>query len=365
MKSRWIAFLVAASLFLTAAGAPAQQYQLALPGYQFQFPRDYFNHENYQTEWWYYTGNLRARDGRRFGLELTFFRQGISRAADASPWYVHDLWMAHLALSDIHGQRFYHEERLNRSGPGIAGVNAASGIVWNGNWQAHITPREEDLRATGRDFTLALQLVPTKPPDIQGQDGVSRKSSGVGRASHYYSLTRLQTSGWIHLNGEAYQVVGTSWMDHEFFTGSMAPDESGWDWLSVQFKDGSDLMLYRMRRKDGSIDPYSSGSYADANGRSRFLSSRDFEMTPASDVWISPKTKAAYPLRWHVSVPEFHLDFDVTTHLRSQEMTGKFGPSYWEGAIDAAGTFEDKKTHGVGYLEMTGYSEAGGQLLPQ
>ena len=154
-------------------------------------------------------------------------------------------------------------------------------------------------------------------------------------------------------------------MDHEFFTGSMAADESGWDWLSVQFDDGSELMLYQMRHKDGSIDPYSSGSYVNAQGKSQFLSSRDFTMTPAGETWTSPETKAAYPLRWHVSVPVLHLAFEVTTPLRTQEMTGKFGPSYWEGAIDVGGTRGKSKARGEGYLEMTGYAEPGRQVLPQ
>jgi predicted secreted hydrolase len=360
MKSKWIAWLL-----LLVATASAQDYKPALPGYAFQFPRDYFNHESYQTEWWYYTGNVRAQDGHRFGFELTFFRQGVSRAENSDPWYVHDLWMAHLALSDIHGRHFYHEERLNRSGPGIAGVDATTGMVWNGNWSAHIASHQEDLQGIGRDFSFALKLLPIKPPDIEGQDGVSRKASGVGHASHYYSLTRLLTTGSIHVGDNAYQVDGTSWMDHEFFTGGMAANESGWDWLSVQLNDGSDLMLYRMRRKDGSIDPYSSGSYVDAHGASRFLSSRDFEMTPDGEIWTSPETGAAYPLQWHVSIPRLDLSFEVTTPLRQQEMTGKFGPSYWEGSIDVSGTRAKAKTRGVGYLEMTGYAEPGKQVIPQ
>ena len=357
MKSKWIGLLV-----LVVAIASAQEYKLALPGYKFQFPRDYFNHEQYQTEWWYYTGNVRAQDGHRFGFELTFFRQGVSRAVNSDPWFVHDLWMAHMALSDINGQHFYHEERLNRSGPGIAGVDAESGVVWNGNWQTHITQHEEDLHGIGQDFGFTLKLVPMKPPDIQGQDGVSRKAAGVGHASHYYSITRLRTSGSIDVNGKAYHVEGTSWMDHEFSTGSMAANESGWDWLSVQFDDGSELMLYQMRRKDGSVDPYSSGSYVDAHGNSRFLSLQDFVMTPEDEEWISPVTKAAYPLRWHVSIPRLGLAFDVTTRLRAQEMTGKFGPSYWEGAIDVTGTRGKSAARGVGYLEMTGYAELGKQV---
>lgn len=344
------------------ATASAQQYELALPGYRFQFPRDCFNHEQYQTEWWYYTGNVRAPDGHRFGFELTFFRQGVSRTANPDPWYVHDLWMTHLALSDISGQHFYHEEGLNRTGPGVAGVNA--GMVWNGNWEAHIAQQEEDLRGIGKDFTLSLKLVPTKPPVVHGQDGVSRKAAGVGHASHYYSLTRLLTNGSIYVKGKAYTVEGTSWMDHEFFTGSMAADEVGWDWLSVQFDDGSDLMLYRLRHKDGSVDPYSSGSYVDAHGNSRFLSFHDFVMTPEGDHWISPANGAPYPLRWHVSIPTIGLAFDVTTPLRSQEMTGKFGPSYWEGAIDVDGVKAKSALRGVGYLEMTGYAEAGAGVVP-
>ena len=215
MKSKWIGWL----LLLVIAAAPAEQYELALPGYKFQFPRDYFDHEQYQTEWWYYTGNLRAPDGHRFGFELTFFRAAVSRTANPDPWYVHDLWMAHMALSDLSGQHFYHEERLNRSGPDIAGVDATTGAVWNGNWQVLIAPQEEDLRGVGTDFRLSLKLVPIKLPVVQGQDGLSRKAAGVGHASHYFSLTRLLTTGSIDLNGKDYKVQGTSWMDHEFFTG--------------------------------------------------------------------------------------------------------------------------------------------------
>lgn len=361
MKIKSIGWL----LLFVFAGAPAQQYEIALPGYTFQFPRDYFNHEQYLTEWWYYTGNVRAADGHRFGFELTFFRQGVSRAANSDPWYVHDLWMAHLALSDISGQHFYHEERLNRSGPGIAGVNAGTGLIWNGNWQAHIADRQEDLRGIGSDFRLALKLIPAKPPVIQGQDGVSLKAAGLGHASHYYSLTRLLTDGSIELEDKTYKVEGTSWMDHEFFTGSMAPDESGWDWLSVQFSDGSDLMLYRLRHSDGSVDPYSSGSYVDAQGKSRFLSMRDFTMTPEGDKWTSPVTGATYPLHWQIAIPSLDLAFDVTTPLRSQEITARFGPSYWEGAIDVIGTRANAQVRAVGYLEMTGYAQPGHPIVPR
>src|ERR1700676_44015 len=343
-------------LVLRLFGAGGEPYQLAVPGYRYQFPRDHFNHPEFQTEWWYYTGTLRAADGHRFGFELTFFRQGVSRAANIDPWFVHDLWMAHLALSDVTGQRFYHEERLNRAGPGLAGVDPATGLVWNGNWQARIGEREEALRGVAAEFGVGLKLKAEKAPVVQGQNGVSQKAEGAGHASHYFSLTRLLTTGSIEVEGKTYSVEGTSWMDHEFFTGSMAADETGWDWLSVQLEDGSELMLYRLRHRDGSIDPYSSGSYVDARGKSEFLAAKDFVMTPMGDNWGSSATNASYPLRWHVSVPKLGMEFDVTTALRDQELVSGYGPSYWEGAVDIAGNRGGGVLRGVGYLEMTGYA---------
>jgi predicted secreted hydrolase len=354
-----------ALLLLLATCATAQDYKIAEPGYTFAFPRDYFDHQDYQTEWWYYTGNVKAADGHRFGFELTFFRQGVSRAESSRPWFVHDLWMAHIALSDLTGGHFYSEERLNRAGPGVAGVDAETGLVWNGNWQAHIAERREELRGVADKFGLALQLSPVKQPVIQGQNGVSQKAEGAGHASHYFSLTRLLTTGSIALDGKTYQVEGASWIDHEFFSGSMAANETGWDWLSVQLADGTELMLYRLRHKDGSIDPYSSGSYVDARGKSQFLSSSDFEMKPAPDNWTSPSTGATYPVRWHVSVPRLKMELDVTTPLKSQELAGRFGTSYWEGAIDVAGARDQSPLRGVGYLEMTGYAEPGKPIIPR
>jgi predicted secreted hydrolase len=359
MRNKWLALLL-----LTVTCATAQDYRIAQPGYRFAFPRDYFNHEDYQTEWWYYTGNVEAADGHRFGFELTFFRQGVSRAENSRSWFVHDLWMAHIALSDTTGRRFYSEERLNRSGPGIAGVDAQTGLVWNGNWQAHIAEHEEELHAVANKFSLALRLRPVAQPVIQGQDGVSRKAEGAGHASHYFSLPRLLTAGSIALNGKTYQVDGASWIDHEFFTASMAANETGWDWLSVQLADGAELMLYRLRHKDGSIDPYSSGSYVDGSGRSQFLSAGDFAMTPAAETWTSPATRATYPVHWHVSIPRLNMQLNVTTPLTSQELASKFGTSYWEGAIDAVGTSDQSPLRGVGYLEMTGYAETGKPVIP-
>ncbi len=351
MRTRFIVLL----LILLAPGAYTQDYKQALPGYQYQFPRDHFNHPDYQTEWWYYTGNLKSADGHRFGFELTFFRQGVSRDSNDATWHVHDIYMAHLALSDISGRRFYHDERINRAGPGIASLDAASGAVWNGNWRALLGDQHQSLRAAEERFGIQLELASTKPPVIHGRNGVSQKSAGVGHASHYISFTRLLTSGEVSLNGTRYKVEGTSWMDHEFFTESLGTNETGWDWLSLQFDDNTEVMLYRLRHKDGSVDPYSSGTYVDVQGKSVLLSAKDFTMTPTGETWTSEESHGKYPVQWRVTIPGLSLQADISTPLANQELASRIGPTYWEGAIDISGQHAGKSLRGVGYLEMTGY----------
>src|SRR3954470_833698 len=198
-----ISFLFIA-LCLLATGSVAQDYKQALPGYHYEFPRDHFNHPDYRTEWWYYTGNLKSADGRRFGFELTFFRQAVARDANDSPWHIHDVYMAHLALSDVSGRRFFHDERINRAGPGIAGVDESTGLIWNGNWQVQINETKQALRGLNETFTIQLNLAPAKPPVIQGREGISRKAAGAGHASHYISFTRLIAAGSIVLDGKTF-----------------------------------------------------------------------------------------------------------------------------------------------------------------
>ncbi len=347
------------SILVLLASGFALDYRQALPGYRYEFPRDHFNHEEFQTEWWYYTGNLRASDGHRFGFELTFFRQGTARNLQVqSVWAVQDIYLAHFALSDIDGQRFYHDERINRSGPGLAGVDQNKKQIWNGNWQVQWSSETQTLRALSNEITIALTISSQKPPVIHGAKGVSQKAEGSGQASHYISLTRLHTKGTIEIGEKVFQVEGLSWMDHEFFTNSMDPSQSGWDWLSLQFNDNTELMLYRLRRKDGSVEPYSSGTFIDAAGKSIPLARSDFIMEPLSQSWTSPQSGARYPIQWRIAIPKIELEAEIATPLQTQEMfsANRFTPTYWEGAVDLTGTRDGRVLTGSGYLELTGYA---------
>ncbi|MBV9301718.1 MAG: hypothetical protein JOY62_07635 [Acidobacteriaceae bacterium] len=360
MKSRAIAAFLAMLL-----SASARQWQLALPGCHYQFPRDHFSHPDYETEWWYYTGNLRDPGGHRFGFELTFFRVAVNLPQQTVPsdasWRPDQIYLAHLALSDIDRGEFYHTERLNRAGPGLAGIDSSEGRYWNGNWQVRwvsLETGEQELRAVCERFAIHLDLTPEKPFVIHGRNGVSQKGAEPGRASHYISFTRLRASGQLESNGGSFSLTGLAWMDHEFFTGQLGSSVAGWDWFAIQLDNNEELMLYRLRNKSGQADPYSSGTYVDARGESRFLDSSQISFSPG-EFWQSPVSGAAYPVAWKIAVPSLDLELSERTSLKDQELFSRnsYSPAYWEGAVTYSGRIHSQPVNGVGYLEMTGYKE--------
>jgi predicted secreted hydrolase len=346
---------LAFSLCILPLLAGSFPYREALPGYKYQFPRDHFEHQDFRTEWWYYTGNVTTAGGERFGFELVFFREGERTAGDGKTgkttrpaWAVEDLYLAHAALTDAKGKRFRYEERLNRAGPGVAGASFDRRRIWNGNWSAQWTSvdresQNQTLDAVTEHFRFHLQLTPETPFVIQGENGVSQKAEGAGRASHYVSFPRLGVSGTI----DSRQVSGTAWMDHEWFTEQLAPDQVGWDWFSVQLDNHTELMLFELRSNNGSIDSYSSGTFIDARGVPRHLKREEFTLQPLS-YWHK------YPVSWRLRAPSLNIDLTSRAVLPDQELRLKQGGSaYWEGAVDYSGTQQ-----GVGYLEMTGYEGA-------
>lgn len=341
LRSATVAALLAWPLAIAADFA----YRQAVPGYRYQFPRDHFEHPAFHTEWWYYTGNVADSAGRRFGFELVFFRVGERHESNnRSAWSVQDLYLAHAALTDVAGHRFLYHERLNRSGPGIAGASFLNQRVWNGNWQVRWKGEEQKLDAVTEDFRFHLALDPVKPFVIQGENGVSQKAAGPGRASYYVSFPRLESTGNITLDGATYRVEGSAWMDHEWFSEELASDEAGWDWFSIQLDNNTELMLYQLRHTDGSVDPFSSGTFVDAKGAAHHLRRSDFTLVPL-ERW------GRYPVRWMIHIPSLGIHLTCKAVLDNQELRGRKGsPSYWEGAVTYSGS-----QHGVGYLEMTGY----------
>jgi predicted secreted hydrolase len=346
---------------------------VAAAPYSFSFPRDHYSHPGYQTEWWYYTGHVRAADGRRFGFELTFFRVGL-RPGDPQPghgqsrWRGHELFPAHFALTDERGHTFVHFERFAREALGMGRASSAALDVKADGWTLRgealpgkpeferMVMHARDVGAAGVDAIDFVQ-VPEKRPAVHGLGGVSRKAGCASCASHYYSYTRLRTSGTLTFDGVPLRVEGISWMDHEFGSGELEANQAGWDWFSVQLDDGRELMLYLLRQKDGSVTPESSGSLVERDGSVRHLVRDDFAIR-ATGSWRSPHTGGLYPSGWRVSVPKAGVDVTLTPVLADQELGGTaVNVSYWEGAVDVRSA-DGRAPLGVGYVELTGYAGA-------
>jgi predicted secreted hydrolase len=353
-----LAFLVS-SIFIGDPAARAAEFRLALPGYTFSFPRDHYSHDEFRTEWWYYSGWLRAGSGEEYGFQVTFFRSGLAEArANPSRWAAKNLYLAHFAISDISQKSFTYFERVNRAALGQAGANEKEFHVWIGDWEVTGDGTAQRLRAKEDGFAVDLNLRSQKGPVMHGKNGVSPKGKGRGHASHYYSLTHLTTEGTLKVRGKSFPVSGLGWMDHEFGSTELNPDQVGWDWFSLQLDDGTELMLYVIRNADGRPDPYSAGSFVEADGRSVDLRQVDFSVE-VLDSWKSPRGKGLYPMKWRLKVPRVGLDVTVTPAFPDQELdTAKSTRViYWEGAAIAEGAFQGRRLTGRGYVEMTGYAE--------
>jgi len=339
-------------------------FRAAVAGYTYRFPHDHGAHDEFRTEWWYYTGHLTSEDGRRFGYQLTFFRRGIEPArtgTNPSRWAIRHLYLAHFALSDHGHGRFHYAEKVSRAGLGKAGAETGRLHVWIDRWMVETSPPEDarhHLQASSKDFSIDLLVTPEKPLVIHGEGGISRKGSTPGQASHYYSFPRLATAGTLWVDGARLTVSGTSWMDHEFGSGDLGADQAGWDWFSVQLDNRSELMFYRLRRTDGTPDAASSGTLVFPDGRTRHLSVSDLRIETL-DEWSSSASGARYPSRWRLSAASLGLTLDLVPMIPDQELITRRSTqvTYWEGAVRVIGTLRDAPVAGQGYVELTGYAE--------
>jgi predicted secreted hydrolase len=350
----WVALMAVAAM-AWAEDTPPQGWAVALPGYQIALPKDHFPHYQFRTEWWYFTGNVQAADGRAFGYQLTFFRHGYRPPglgpSVTSRFVINDVKFAHFAVTEVSTGKFHFDSRVSRGAYGEAGFADGKRLAWIDDWELDFDQNFR-LKAAAKDCAVELELTPEKPAVLQGDDGLSQKADGAGHASYYYSITRLKTSGTIKIGAENYKVEGHSWFDREWASNELTPEQSGWNWFAIQLADGSDLMLYQMRLQHGGIDSHSNGKWIATDAAPTNLAADDFQLH-AEKYWLSPTSKANYPVGWRLTIPKLHLDLEITPAVEDQELN--VAVVYWEGAIRVKGRRDGKPVDGVGYMELTGY----------
>lgn len=336
-------------------------YRLALKPRVFEFPRDHGPHDGYRNEWWYLTGHLDTSGGRRFGYELTLFRFALSPdspPAQGSAWATNSIHIGHFTITDVDRGTFHVAERQARAAADLAGAERDPLRIWLYDWSIQLRPgraggadRWQIAAADGAN-RLDLSLVPARPPVLQGDNGRSQKSADPGNASYYYSIPRLTSTGTLETDGTRFEVSGMSWLDREWSSSALADDQAGWDWFSLQFDDGTDLMYYQLRKKDGSADPYSAGTLMPPDEAPATLAREDVQLTVLAH-WDSP-AGGQYPNEWRLVVPRASLDLHIRPVLRDQELDTWV--RYWEGAVDISGTRGNTPVNGRGYVELTGYA---------
>jgi predicted secreted hydrolase len=326
---------------------------------EFVFPEDHGPHPKYALEWWYYTGNLETSEGRRFGYELTFFRRGvgIGGMARSSEWATGQIYFAHFALTDVENGEFYAFERFSRDALGLAGANATPFRIWIEDWSTSgaddgILPTR--LKASDEDAAIDLVLNSEKPIVLHGEGGYSRKGSGLGEASYYYSMTRMPTTGMVSVEGISHSVSGLSWLDREWSSAQLSDDYVGWDWFALQLSDGRDIMYYQLRPRDGVGNGLEAGTLVVADGSYSPLGAADVNIQTL-DHWESP-LGGTYPSRWRFRIPSEGLDIEITPYISDQELDTVV--RYWEGAVRIEGMANGLPVGGSGYVELTGYAES-------
>ncbi len=363
--SALLALLAAAA----AVGAGQDQWRQAAPGYAWSFPRDHHAHPDYRTEWWYVTGHLVPADepdAEPLAFQQTFFRIGLQQEAAAdtgSAWAARDLVMGHAALADPDRGRHVFSEVLWRAMPLLGGFGTPgdSLLAWArapagtpGRWSIGL--EDEGFRLRARDDRRGLRYdllaVPSRPLVFHGDGGYSPKTADGSSGSLYVSATRMAVGGTVWRDGAPVSVTGQAWLDREIFTSTLAADQTGWDWLSLQLDDGRDLMLYRLRDAEGAAD-FALGTLVEPDGTARTLTAADWTWRPGA-TWTSPATGAEYPVAWRLTVPAADLDLVLEAVMPAQEnVSTRSGVHYWEGAMRAASPAGAPL--GRAFVELTGY----------
>lgn len=332
---------------------------------EWEFPLDHGPHPDYKLEWWYVTGNLVDATGGEWGYQVTIFRNAIAPparergGAEDMPWATRQLFIAHVALTDVAGERYASEELVFRGAGGLSGAYTDRMGVWAG--PVSMRSDEEGLdtlriRTPVQDMELDLTLTAQKPIVLQGKDGFSPKSDEPGNASWYYALTRFAAEGMVRVGGggsdgsggrgDAVAVTGTGWLDREWSTSLLARTQAGWDWFSLQLDDGRDLMYFQLREREERM-PFVDASLVLEDGSRAGMEAREVELE-VSSYWTSPHSGAEYPASWRLRHEALGLDLIIEPLLADQEFQASV--RYWEGAVRVRGSHM-----GRGYVELTGY----------
>jgi predicted secreted hydrolase len=336
----------------------AEGYAEARPGVELEFPRDHGPHPDYRIEWWYLVANLQDADGRPYGAQWTLFRYAVQPPGTwrgGSSWLSEQVFMVHFAITtpDDHVAFQRYARGGDHGGPNVglaqAGVQAEPFMAWLDDWRLGSVGAEWlplELRAQQDDYAIDLRLEGSGPLVLQGEQGFSQKHPG-GEGSHYYSQPFLAASGRLRIDGRDVPVTGQAWLDREWGSRFLQPDQAGWDWFALHLDSGEKLMLFRWRARQG--NDYHHGVLIAADGRKTALQPSELHFEVLAEQVVAGRH---LPLHWRIELAELGRSLEVEALHPEQWMEVDF--PYWEGVVTVRG--DDPGSRGRGYLELTGYA---------
>jgi predicted secreted hydrolase len=328
-------------------GRSADGFAEVTPGTSLEFPKDFGSHPDHRIEWWYLTANLEDEEGVSYGAQWTLFRLAIEPGPERAGWANQHVWMGHAAVTSK--DRHLYAETFARGGVGQAGVITEPFRAWIDSWSLRSLEPSPDaglsrleVSASGPDFSYRFQLRSNAPLVLHGDQGYSRKSER-GQASCYFSQPFFQVEGVVTFRGATLKVRGRAWMDREWSSQPLAPDQKGWDWFSLHFDTGEKVMLFQLRHDDGKH--FRAGTWISPEGKAQPLGPDEITIKPIAHSTVAGRR---LPTRWTLQIKSRGLNIE-SAPLNPQSWMGTSIP-YWEGPIRFSGSHQ-----GQGYLEMTGY----------
>ncbi len=322
---------------LKALGDTSQEFEQPSKRNTIAFPQAHAPHKSYQQEWWYLTANLTTEDGQSIATQWTLFR----RAVEDKHWY-----FAHAALADKDNHKSAYRDGREELGNVSIKVEPFEAKIDNWTWQStsDFLPAQLSYGSSEQEgWQVKLNLDEQLKFFLQGEQGFSQKHHILDIASHYYSQPFIEVSGEVFWQEKWQKVSGKAWLDREWGSQMLAPDQQGWDWFSLRLDEQTALMVYQIRSTE---QKYLYGSLMKTDGSIRTLLAQELSVIQNDDNHL---TQGSYPRSFTISIPDEQIDITVDVVNENQIM--RFGIEYFEGMVTFSGSHQ-----GEGFLEMTGYN---------
>lgn len=318
------------------------------------FPFDHGIHPDVPMEIWEFTGQMNTPDGHRYGFLLSFTRLGLQPEQPERPsaWATRDVYRGLFAFLDASNGHYRASERFARAALGMSGYDPVSGLVWLDDWKLRVPLGETTsftLQADADGTQLNLRLEARKPAVVPAGQSFPAAAGGRLRA---YLLSRMAISGTVRLGEHRHKVTGEAWLSRSW--GKLAPPggQLVLNRYQLQLDNGRELLLFQLRRKDGSAPPVSSGLLIESDGRAVPISGNDVRLEPAT-YWSNP-SGVLYPVGWIVRLPKLEAELRLSPLVEDQEIVRSVRA--WSGAVSVSGTGpRGKALSGRGFVELAGY----------